>query len=122
MQVVHYLIVVIQKTLKSLFQNTPIIKLLLINSSTQVKILSDIICTSSNAVKIVQSIPKSQKIIFAPDENLGKYVEMMSGKNGFMKGACHVHKFSLLKILQLKKIILMHFISHPECARYNTTF
>ncbi|NLK15973.1 MAG: quinolinate synthase NadA [Bacteroidales bacterium] len=91
-----------------------------INSSTQVKILSDIICTSSNAVKIVQSIPKSQKIIFAPDENLGKYVEMMSGRKMVLwKGACHVHKrFSLPKILQLKKdnpdaLI----ISHPECQQ-----
>lgn len=89
-----------------------------INSSIEIKVLSDIVCTSSNAVKIVQSIPKNQNIIFAPDENLGRYVEKESGRKMVLwKGACHVHKrFSLPKILQLKienpdALIL----AHPEC-------
>jgi quinolinate synthase len=80
--------------------------------------LSDIICTSSNAVQIVESLPKEQKIIFAPDKNLGAYINKKTGRDMVLwNGSCMVHEiFSLEKIVQLK---LQHpnaeFIAHPEC-------
>lgn len=89
-----------------------------INCSAEVKALSDIICTSSNAVKIVKQIPADQKIIFAPDRNLGKYVIKQSGRDMVLwQGACIVHEtFSEKKILRLKfenpDALL---IAHPEC-------
>ncbi len=89
-----------------------------INCSAGVKALSDIICTSSNAVKIVEQIPKEQKIIFAPDKNLGKYIIKKSGRDMLLwEGSCIVHEtFSERKIIQLKlenpKALL---IAHPEC-------
>jgi len=89
-----------------------------INCSAEVKALSDIICTSSNAVKIVKQIPADQKIIFAPDRNLGRYVIKQSGRDMVLwQGACIVHEtFSEKKILRLKfenpDAIL---IAHPEC-------
>ncbi|HPW65487.1 MAG TPA: quinolinate synthase NadA [Salinivirgaceae bacterium] len=91
-----------------------------INSSTDIKVLSDIICTSSNAVKIVQSVPENQNIIFAPDENLGRYVEKISGRKMVLwNGACHVHKrFSISKILQLKQDNPYALVvAHPECPQ-----
>lgn len=84
----------------------------------EVKALSDIICTSSNAVKIVESIPKYKPIIFAPDKNLGRYIIKKTGRDMILwNGVCEVHeKFSLQKILQLKT---QHpdalLIAHPEC-------
>lgn len=89
-----------------------------INSSLEVKILSDVICTSSNAIKIINSIPDDEEIIFAPDKNLGRFIEQKTGRKMLLwNGACHVHKqFSLEKIKQLKddhKDALL--ISHPEC-------
>ncbi|HMS34377.1 MAG TPA: quinolinate synthase NadA [Ignavibacteria bacterium] len=89
-----------------------------INCSAEVKALSDIICTSSNAVKIVKQIPADQKIIFAPDRNLGRYVIKQSGRDMVLwQGACIVHEtFSEKKILRLKfenpDALL---IAHPEC-------
>lgn len=89
-----------------------------INCSAAVKAISDIICTSSNAVKIVNQIPKDQGIIFAPDRNLGRYVMKMSGRKMVLwEGACIVHEtFSEKKILRLKlenpEALL---IAHPEC-------
>lgn len=89
-----------------------------INCSADVKALSDIICTSSNAVKIVKQIPADQKIIFAPDRNLGRYVIKQSGRDMVLwQGACIVHEtFSEKKILRLKfenpNALL---IAHPEC-------
>jgi quinolinate synthase len=89
-----------------------------INCSAGVKALSDIICTSSNAVKIVEQIPKEQKIIFAPDKNLGKYIIKKTGRNMLLwDGSCIVHEtFSERKIIQLKvenpNALL---IAHPEC-------
>lgn len=89
-----------------------------INCSAEVKALSDIICTSSNAVKIVESIPIEQPIIFAPDKNLGKYIIKKTGRQMVLwNGACEVHeKFSLQKIIELK---VKHpdalLIAHPEC-------
>lgn len=89
-----------------------------INCSAEVKALSDIICTSSNAVKIVNQIPLDQKIMFAPDKNLGKYVMMQTGRDMVLwQGSCIVHEtFSDRKITKLKfenpKALL---IAHPEC-------
>ena len=89
-----------------------------INCSAGMKALSDIICTSSNAEKIIDSLPKEQKIIFAPDRNLGAYLNKKTGRNMLLwNGACMVHEiFSLEKIIKLK---IRHpqalVIAHPEC-------
>jgi len=89
-----------------------------INCSAGMKALSDIICTSSNAKHIVQSLPESQPIIFAPDKNLGAYINKQTGRNMVLwNGACMVHEiFSLEKITRLK---IRHprakVIAHPEC-------
>jgi len=89
-----------------------------INCSAGIKALSDIICTSSNAKLIVESLPKDQKIIFAPDKNLGGYINKVTGRNMLLwNGACMVHEiFSLEKIIRLKE---QHpeakLIAHPEC-------
>ena len=89
-----------------------------INCSAAVKALSDIICTSSNAMKIVEQIPKEQKIIFAPDKNLGKYIIKKTGRDMLLwDGSCIVHEtFSDRKIIGLK---MEHpnalLIAHPEC-------
>jgi quinolinate synthase len=89
-----------------------------INTTAEIKALSDIICTSSNAVKIVESLPKDEKIIFAPDRNLGNYVLNITGRDMVIwNGACHVHEeFSLEAILKLKKEYPeSKIIVHPEC-------
>lgn len=89
-----------------------------INCSAGIKGLSDIICTSSNAKKIVESLPQEQQIIFAPDKNLGSYINKTTGRNMVLwNGACMVHEiFSLEKITKLKE---RHkeakLIAHPEC-------
>ncbi|ULQ55629.1 quinolinate synthase NadA [Flavihumibacter rivuli] len=89
-----------------------------INCSAEIKALSDIICTSSNAEKIIESIPEDQPIIFAPDKNLGAYLNKKTGRNMVLwNGACMVHEiFSLEKITKLK---VRHpnakLIAHPEC-------
>ena len=89
-----------------------------INCTAEIKALSDIICTSSNAVKIVESLPKEQLIIFAPDKNLGAYINKITGRNMLLwDGACMVHEiFSLEKIIKLK---IQHpkaqLVAHPEC-------
>ena len=89
-----------------------------VNCTAELKALSDIVCTSSNAVQIVESLPKDQKIIFGPDQNLGRYVEKKTGRNMVLwNGACMVHEiFSQQKITKLKE---RHpnakFIAHPEC-------
>jgi quinolinate synthase len=89
-----------------------------INCSAEVKALSDIICTSSNAQKIVESLPADQPIIFAPDRNLGRYIIKKTGRDMVLwDGACMVHEiFSLEKITKLK---IRHpnakVIAHPEC-------
>jgi quinolinate synthase len=89
-----------------------------INCSAGIKALSDIICTSSNAEVIINSLPKDQKIIFAPDKNLGAYLNKKTGRSMVLwNGACMVHEiFSLEKIVKLK---VRHpnakIISHPEC-------
>lgn len=89
-----------------------------INCTAEIKALSDIICTSSNAQKIIESIPSEQKIIFAPDKNLGAYLAKKTGRDMILwNGACMVHEiFSLEKITKLK---VRHpnakVIAHPEC-------
>ncbi|HTO35573.1 MAG TPA: quinolinate synthase NadA, partial [Flavobacterium sp.] len=76
-----------------------------INCSAEIKALSDIVCTSSNAVKIVESIPENVPIIFAPDKNLGKYIINKTGRNMLLwDGSCIVHEaFSLDKLIALHK-------------------
>ena len=88
-----------------------------VNCSAGMKALSDIICTSSNAQKIIESLPKEQQIIFAPDKNLGAYLNKVTGRNMILwNGSCMVHEiFSLEKITKLKvrhpKALV---IAHPE--------
>lgn len=89
-----------------------------INCTAAVKAESDYICTSSNAVKIVNSIPKDQKIIFAPDRNLGRYVMKQTGRDMVLwQGACIVHEtFSEKKLIQLQTVYpSAKVIAHPEC-------
>lgn len=89
-----------------------------INCSAGIKALSDIICTSSNARQIVESLPEDQKIIFAPDKNLGAYINKVSGRNMLLwNGACMVHEiFSLEKITRLmERNADALLIAHPEC-------
>ncbi len=89
-----------------------------INCSAAIKTLSDVICTSGNAVKIVESFPKDQKIIFAPDKNLGGYINKLTGRNMILwDGTCEVHD-----ILEAEAIVKMklenpdaELIAHPEC-------
>ena len=89
-----------------------------INCTAEIKAMSDIICTSSNAVKIVSQIPANRPIIFAPDRNLGRYVMEQTGRELVLwQGSCIVHEtFSEKKIVQLK---IEHqeaeIIAHPEC-------
>lgn len=89
-----------------------------INCTADIKALSDIICTSSNAVQIVESLPKDQPIIFAPDKNLGAYINKKTRRNMLLwNGSCMVHEiFSLQKLIKLK---IQHsqakVIAHPEC-------
>jgi quinolinate synthase len=89
-----------------------------VNTNAEVKALSDIICTSSNAVQIVESLSPDEKIIFAPDRNLGNYVLNKTGRDMVIwNGTCHVHEeFSLEAILKLKKENPeAKIIVHPEC-------
>lgn len=89
-----------------------------INCTAEIKALSDIICTSSNAKAIIQSVPLNQPIIFAPDRNLGKYLIKETGRDMVLwNGACIVHEtFSLEKILRLKvRHPQAKIIAHPEC-------
>lgn len=89
-----------------------------INCSAEIKAMSDIICTSSNAVKIIQQIPPEQPIIFAPDRNLGRYVAAQTGRDLVLwQGSCIVHEtFSEKRLVQL----MMEYphaevVAHPEC-------
>ncbi|MEP6683120.1 MAG: quinolinate synthase NadA [Parafilimonas sp.] len=89
-----------------------------INCTADIKAMSDIICTSSNAEKIIESVPKDQPIIFAPDKNLGAYLNKKTGRNMLLwNGACMVHEiFSLQKILKIKALHpKAKVIAHPEC-------
>jgi len=91
-----------------------------INTTAEIKALTDIICTSSNAMKIIESLPDNEKIIFAPDRNLGNYIKSKTGRDMLIwDGACHVHeKFSLERILELKNLNTdAKIIAHPECEK-----
>lgn len=92
-----------------------------VNTTAEIKALTDIACTSSNALEIINSLPQNEKIIFAPDKNLGNYIKSKTGRQNIIvwDGACHVHeRFSLKRILDLKK---QHpeakIIAHPECEQ-----
>ncbi len=89
-----------------------------VNCTAELKAMSDIVCTSSNAVQIVESLPKDQKIIFGPDRNLGAYVAKKTGRDLVLwNGACMVHEiFSQQRIVKLKnRHPEAKFIAHPEC-------
>ncbi len=89
-----------------------------INCTAEIKAMTDIICTSSNAVQIVESVPKDKGIIFAPDKNLGAYIIKKAGRDMVLwDGACMVHEiFSLEKIVRLKEVNpAAKIIAHPEC-------
>jgi quinolinate synthase len=91
-----------------------------VNTTAEIKALTDIICTSTNALQIVESLPKDEKIIFAPDRNLGNYIKSVTGREMVIwDGACHVHEeFSLERILELKKEYPeAQIIAHPECEK-----
>ena len=88
-----------------------------VNCSAEIKSLSDIVCTSSNALKIVESVPKNRSIIFAPDKNLGNYIIQKTGREMLLwDGSCVVHEaFSLDKLIELhKKHPDAKIIAHPE--------
>lgn len=90
-----------------------------VNTSVGVKALTDVCCTSTNALKVVESIPKDQPIIFAPDRNLGSYIQKVTGRDNMVvwDGACLVHEeFSLEGILRLKTLHPeAKVVVHPEC-------
>lgn len=91
-----------------------------VNTSAEVKALSDLLVTSGNARKIVDSLPADQKIIFGPDKNLGNYINSVTGRNMLLwNGACHVHEqFSLEKLIELKKQYPhAKVLAHPECKK-----
>jgi len=91
-----------------------------VNTSAAVKALTDVVVTSTNAVAIVQSFPKEEKIIFGPDRNLGNYINSLTGRNMLLwDGACHVHEqFSIEKLVQLKKEHpKAKILAHPECKQ-----
>lgn len=91
-----------------------------VNTSAAVKALTDVVVTSSNARRVVESFPKDAKLIFGPDKNLGSYINSVTGRNMLLwDGACHVHEqFSVEKLVQLKK---EHpaacVLAHPECKK-----
>jgi quinolinate synthase len=92
-----------------------------VNCSAEVKALTDIVCTSSNALKIVESIPKDKPIIFAPDRNLGKYIINKTGRDMLLwDGSCVVHEaFSIDKLIELyKKHPDSKIIAHPESEEH----
>ena len=93
-----------------------------VNTTVGVKALTDVCCTSSNALQVVQSIPADQPIIFAPDHNLGTYIQKLTGRENMViwNGAYHVHEeFSLEKLLELKaQHPEAEVLAHPECRAY----
>ena len=91
-----------------------------VNTTAAVKALTDVVVTSTNALRIVESFPKDAEIIFGPDRNLGNYINGMTGRNMVVwNGACHVHEqFSLERILELKRSNPgAAIIAHPECKQ-----
>jgi quinolinate synthase len=91
-----------------------------VNATAALKTMSDIVCTSANAKKIVESFPKDEKLIFAPDKNLGNYINSITGRNMVLwDGACMVHEqYSVEKIIELMdQYPDAEFIAHPECEK-----
>ena len=91
-----------------------------INCTAEIKTLSDLICTSGNAVQLVESLPKDQKIIFAPDKNLGRYINEVTGRDMVLwDGTCEVHDIlSAEKIMQMKiENPDATLVAHPECPQ-----
>ena len=92
-----------------------------VNTSAEVKALTDVVVTSSNAKKIVDQLPADAKIIFGPDHNLGSYINSVTGRNMLLwNGACHVHsRFSLEALLKLKaENPGVEVLAHPECKAH----
>ncbi len=91
-----------------------------VNTSAEVKALSDVLVTSGNARKIIESFPRDEKIIFGPDRNLGNYINSVTGRNMVLwDGACHVHEqFSVESVVELKKQYpRAKVLAHPECKK-----
>lgn len=91
-----------------------------VNTSAAVKALTDVVVTSSNALKIVEKFPKDEKILFGPDENLGNYINSITGRDmALWNGACHVHsRFSVEELINLKsKYPSAKVLAHPECKK-----
>jgi len=91
-----------------------------VNTTAEIKTMTDICCTSTNALPIVNSLPADEKILFAPDQNLGNYIKRVSGRDMVVyPGACHVHEeFSVEKIIELKnEHPEAKVIAHPECEK-----
>ena len=102
---------------KFVFNHPDHIVVTYVNCSAEVKALTDIVCTSSNAIKVIESIPEDQPIIFAPDKNLGKYIMEQTGRKLLLwDGSCIVHEaFSLDKLITLhKEHPDAEIIAHPE--------
>lgn len=98
--------------------NRQLIVVSYVNTSAEVKALTDIVVTSSNARKIIEQLPKDAKIIFGPDYNLGSYINSVTGRDMILwNGACHVHsRFSLEALLKLKaENPGVEVLAHPEC-------
>ncbi len=93
-----------------------------VNTTVEVKALTDVCCTSSNALRVVESIERDKPIIFTPDRNLGSYLQKLTSRDNMIlwEGACHVHEeFSLEKILALKsEYPAAKVVVHPECRPY----
>ena len=99
-------------------ENEKVLVVSYVNTSAEVKALTDIVVTSSNAKHIVDQLPPDAKIIFGPDHNLGSYINSVTGRNMILwNGACHVHsRFSLEALLQLKaENPGVEVLAHPEC-------
>ena len=91
-----------------------------VNTSAEVKALTDIVVTSSNAKKIIDQLPIDEKILFGPDQNLGSYINSVTGRNmELWNGSCHVHsRFSVKALLELKKQFPgVPVLAHPECKQ-----
>jgi quinolinate synthase len=92
-----------------------------VNTTAEIKAMTDIACTSTNAIKIVNSLPENEKILFAPDRNLGNYIKSVTGRENMViwQGACHVHEdFSLERMMELKNEYPdAKIIAHPECEK-----
>ena len=91
-----------------------------VNTTADVKALTDIVVTSGNARKIIEALPADEKIIFGPDRNLGEYINAVTGRQMVLwPGACHVHdRFSVERILEMKKVHPgAKVLVHPECRR-----